>query len=57
MKARKSPEEIQGMKNAHVRDAVAVCEFLAFMEREVRRTTMMEGEAKKEEIMVVVVVD
>ncbi|ROT63460.1 hypothetical protein C7M84_018672 [Penaeus vannamei] len=34
MKARKSPEEAQGMKNAHVRDAVAVCEFLAFLERE-----------------------
>ncbi|XP_042885585.1 uncharacterized protein LOC122261838 isoform X2 [Penaeus japonicus] len=35
MKARKSPEEIQGMKKAHVRDAVAVSEFLAFMEREI----------------------
>lgn len=35
MKARKSEEESQGMKNAHLRDAVAVCDFLAFMEREV----------------------
>ncbi|KAK4301818.1 hypothetical protein Pmani_026085 [Petrolisthes manimaculis] len=35
MKARKSEVEAQGMKNAHLRDAVAVCDFLAFMEREI----------------------
>lgn len=35
MKARKNPTEVQGMKASHVRDAVAVCAFLAFMENEV----------------------
>ena len=35
MKARKNPTEVQGMKASQVRDAVAVCSFLAFMEREV----------------------
>ncbi|KAG0728099.1 Xaa-Pro aminopeptidase 1 [Chionoecetes opilio] len=35
MKARKNPTEVQGMKAAHVRDGVAVCAFLSFMEREV----------------------
>ncbi|MPC27249.1 Xaa-Pro aminopeptidase 2 [Portunus trituberculatus] len=32
MKARKNPTEVQGMKASHVRDAVAVISFLAFME-------------------------
>ena len=36
MKARKNPTEVQGMKASHVRDAVAVISFLAFMETEVR---------------------
>ena len=36
MKARKNHVEIEGMKHAHVKDAVAVCEFLSFMENEVR---------------------
>ncbi|XP_069163625.1 uncharacterized protein [Procambarus clarkii] len=35
MKARKNPVETLGMKKAHIRDAVAVCDFLAFMEREI----------------------
>ncbi|XP_071529828.1 xaa-Pro aminopeptidase 1-like [Panulirus ornatus] len=35
LKAKKNEVEIRGMKNAHVKDAVALCDFLAFMEREV----------------------
>ncbi|XP_070000806.1 uncharacterized protein [Penaeus vannamei] len=53
MKARKSPEEAQGMKNAHVRDAVAVCEFLAFLEREIAAGNVwdeIEAATKLEEL-------
>lgn len=35
MKARKNEVEIAGMKNAHVRDAVALCDFLRFLEEEI----------------------
>lgn len=35
MKARKNKVEVQGMKNSHIRDGVAVCDYLAFMEKEV----------------------
>lgn len=34
-KAQKNSIEIQGMKNAHVKDAVALCDFLNFMEKEI----------------------
>ena len=35
MKSRKNPIEVEGMKNAHVKDAVALIDFLAFLENEV----------------------
>ncbi|XP_063859431.1 xaa-Pro aminopeptidase 1-like isoform X2 [Scylla paramamosain] len=35
MKATKNPVEIKGMRNAHLKDAVALCDFLALLEREV----------------------
>ncbi|XP_047476476.1 xaa-Pro aminopeptidase 1-like [Penaeus chinensis] len=34
-KARKNEVEIAGMKNAHVKDAVALCDFLRFLEKEI----------------------
>ncbi|KAK7081922.1 Xaa-Pro aminopeptidase 2, partial [Halocaridina rubra] len=36
MKAMKNPTEIQGMRNAHIKDAVALCDFLCFMEKEIK---------------------
>ncbi|XP_023223651.1 xaa-Pro aminopeptidase 1-like [Centruroides sculpturatus] len=36
MKAIKNPTEIKGMKNAHIRDAVAIIDFLALLEEEVK---------------------
>ncbi|KAK8724909.1 hypothetical protein OTU49_010972 [Cherax quadricarinatus] len=35
MKARKNPIEVLGMRNSHIRDAVAVCDYLTFMEKEI----------------------
>ncbi|MPC64109.1 Xaa-Pro aminopeptidase 1 [Portunus trituberculatus] len=35
MKARKNPKEVEGMKKAHVKDAVALCDFLSFLENEI----------------------
>ncbi|XP_045466306.1 xaa-Pro aminopeptidase 1-like [Harmonia axyridis] len=32
MKAVKNPTEIEGMKNAHIRDAAAMCEFFAYLD-------------------------
>ncbi len=32
MKAIKNPVEVQGMINTHIRDAAAVCHFLAWLE-------------------------
>ncbi|XP_044757576.1 probable Xaa-Pro aminopeptidase P [Coccinella septempunctata] len=32
MKAVKNPTEIEGMRNAHIRDAAAMCEFFAYLE-------------------------
>jgi Xaa-Pro aminopeptidase len=32
MKDRKSDIEVQGMQNAHIRDAVALCQFLSMLE-------------------------
>ncbi len=37
IKAAKNPTEIQGMKNAHVRDGVAICRFLAWLDSEVEK--------------------
>lgn len=34
-KALKNPSELAGMKEAHVRDAVAICKFLSWFEKEV----------------------
>jgi len=36
MKAIKNPVEMKGMKNAHVKDAVAHCEFLLWLENEIK---------------------
>ncbi|XP_068204173.1 uncharacterized protein [Palaemon carinicauda] len=36
MKARKNRVESQGMKNAHIKDAVALCDFLSFLEMEIK---------------------
>ena len=35
MKAVKNKVEIDGMKNAHIKDAVALISFLSFLEKEV----------------------
>ena len=35
LKARKNPTEVKGMKRAHIKDAVALCDFLAKLETEV----------------------
>lgn len=35
MKAVKNSVEIEGMRNAHLKDAVALCDFLALLEKEV----------------------
>uniref|UniRef100_A0A2P2I282 Xaa-Pro aminopeptidase 1-like n=1 Tax=Hirondellea gigas TaxID=1518452 RepID=A0A2P2I282_9CRUS len=35
LKARKNEVEFQGMKNSHLRDAVALVDFLAFLEKEI----------------------
>lgn len=34
MKARKNAVEVDGMKRAHIKDAVALCDFLAYLEHE-----------------------
>lgn len=51
MKAIKNPVEIQGMINAHIRDAAAVCCYFAWLEKEVARGTVTEcsGAQKLEE--------
>ncbi|XP_065575677.1 xaa-Pro aminopeptidase 2-like isoform X3 [Artemia franciscana] len=36
LKARKNPTEVKGMKRAHIKDAVALCDFLAKLETEVK---------------------
>lgn len=36
LKARKNPVEIRGMETAHIRDAVAMIRFLAYIEKWVR---------------------
>ncbi|KAL3884061.1 hypothetical protein ACJMK2_030284 [Sinanodonta woodiana] len=37
MKARKNKDEVEGMKRAHIRDAVALISFLAKLEKEVKQ--------------------
>ncbi|XP_071447927.1 xaa-Pro aminopeptidase 1 [Hetaerina americana] len=51
MKAVKNPVEIQGLTNAHVRDAAALCCYFAWLEKEVLRGTVTEisGANKLEE--------
>ncbi|XP_031419450.1 xaa-Pro aminopeptidase 1 isoform X1 [Clupea harengus] len=41
-KAVKNATEIQGMKNAHIKDAVALCELFAWMEKEIPKGTVTE---------------
>ncbi|CAH1783979.1 unnamed protein product, partial [Owenia fusiformis] len=45
MKTVKNETEIKGMKNAHIKDAVALCEFFAMLEKEVPKGTMTEVSA------------
>jgi len=35
MKAKKNSVEAEGMMNAHVKDGIALCDFLALMDEEV----------------------
>lgn len=42
LKAVKNETETQGMRNAHVRDAAAVCEYLAWLEKEVPKGYLTE---------------
>ncbi|XP_014667790.1 PREDICTED: xaa-Pro aminopeptidase 1-like isoform X2 [Priapulus caudatus] len=45
MKALKNAAEIAGMQNAHVKDAVALCELFAWLEKEVPKGGMTELKA------------
>lgn len=52
MKGRKNEVEVQGMTNAHLKDAVALCDFLALLENEVIAGTYwdeLSAAAKSEE--------
>lgn len=51
MKAVKNPTERQGMRNAHVKDAAALCCYFAWLERNINNTTITEisGAKKLEE--------
>ncbi|XP_065919965.1 xaa-Pro aminopeptidase 1-like [Dysidea avara] len=42
MKAIKNEIEITGMRNAHIRDAVAMCKYFAWLEREVPKGNLTE---------------
>jgi len=46
-KARKNPVEIEGMRSAHLRDAIAVTEFLAWFERTAPKGQLTEIAAAK----------
>ncbi|XP_033756738.1 xaa-Pro aminopeptidase 1-like [Pecten maximus] len=52
MKAVKNPVELKGMKRAHVKDAVTLCEFFSWLEREIPKGNITEVSAadKLEEI-------
>ncbi|KAM4636509.1 xaa-Pro aminopeptidase 1 [Discoglossus pictus] len=41
-KAVKNASEIEGMRRAHVKDAVALCEFFAWLEKEIIKDTVTE---------------
>lgn len=41
-KAVKNAIEVEGMKRAHVKDAVALCEFLAWLENAIESDTITE---------------
>ncbi|KAL4640196.1 xaa-Pro aminopeptidase 1 isoform X1 [Arapaima gigas] len=41
-KAVKNPTEVQGMKMAHIKDAVALCELFAWLEKEIPKGTVTE---------------
>ncbi|KAG1939871.1 xaa-Pro aminopeptidase 1 isoform X1 [Pimephales promelas] len=41
-KAVKNPTEIQGMKMAHIKDAVALCQLFAWLEKEIPKGTVTE---------------
>jgi Xaa-Pro aminopeptidase len=45
MKAVKNSVEIEGMRQAHVRDAVALCQYFAWLEREVPKGKLTEVSA------------
>lgn len=51
MKAVKNPVERQGMRNAHIRDAAALCCYFAWLEKNVKNSTITEisGAKKLEE--------
>lgn len=51
-KAIKNEVEIEGMKQAHIRDAVALCEYFSWLEQEVPKDELTEitGAAKLEEL-------
>ncbi|TRY97835.1 hypothetical protein DNTS_014967 [Danionella cerebrum] len=51
-KAVKNPTEIEGMKMAHIKDAVALCELFAWLEKEIPKGTVTEISAadKAEEL-------
>ena len=40
MKAQKNDVEVIGMKNAHLRDAVALCDFMSLLQDEVGRNVI-----------------
>ena len=42
MKAVKNDTELAGMRNAHVKDAVALCEYLYWLEKEIKKGTVTE---------------
>lgn len=35
LKAQKNPVEVEGMKHAHVKDAIALCDFLSLLQEQV----------------------
>ncbi|XP_044750322.1 xaa-Pro aminopeptidase ApepP [Coccinella septempunctata] len=51
LKAVKNPTEVQGMRNAHIKDGAALCCYLAWLEENVPKggVTEMSGAAKLEE--------
>jgi Xaa-Pro aminopeptidase len=44
-KAIKNAAELEGMREAHLRDAVALCDFLNWLETKVRVHATQDGEA------------